>query len=169
MQLIQLLVRHLLFPDIGANHLLIPPDRRNEVAPCPEFVTQKIPQLSLKGIDRCKNPTGFHLAPGRCTNPSPKRTSAPSSSRLERHENRSSPVSASGRRRCRAPSWSTRRRDAGWVSAFLRVCSTSRLSGGDKHIGEFLWSVHHHVVTAVDANELPAPIIFEPCGELLER
>jgi hypothetical protein len=43
------------------------------------------------------------------------------------------------------------------------------LGGGDKHIGEFLRPVHHHVVTAVDADELPAPIIFEPCGELLER
>ena len=44
-----------------------------------------------------------------------------------------------------------------------------RLSGGDEHIGEFLRPIHHHVVAAGDADELPAPIILEASAELLER
>src|SRR5262245_38736852 len=43
------------------------------------------------------------------------------------------------------------------------------LSGGDEHIGELLRPVHHHVVAAGDADELPAPIILEASAELLER
>src|SRR5215475_10086299 len=47
--------------------------------------------------------------------------------------------------------------------------STSSLSNGDEHIGEFLRPVHHHVVAAGDADELPTPIILEASAELLER
>src|SRR5262249_29167262 len=34
-------------PDVGADHLLVPPDGRDEVPPRPEWVTQKIPRLAL--------------------------------------------------------------------------------------------------------------------------
>jgi hypothetical protein len=42
------------------------------------------------------------------------------------------------------------------------------LSGGDERGGEFLRLVHHHVVTACEADQLPAPIVFEARAELLE-
>src|SRR5215468_2699001 len=48
-------VGHLLVPDVRADHLLIPPDRRNKVPPGPELVAQKVPQLSfhvLRNPDR---------------------------------------------------------------------------------------------------------------------
>src|SRR5262245_49860711 len=42
------------------------------------------------------------------------------------------------------------------------------LSGGDERGGEFLRPVHHHVVTACEADQLPATIVFEARAELLE-
>ena len=45
--LIQLLVRDLLIFDVSADRLLVPPDGRNEVAPRPEFVAEKIAQLAF--------------------------------------------------------------------------------------------------------------------------
>ena len=38
---------YLLISDVGADHLLVPPDGRDEVPPRPKFVTQKIPQIEL--------------------------------------------------------------------------------------------------------------------------
>jgi hypothetical protein len=40
LQLIQLLVCYLLISDVGADHLLVPPDGLDEAPPRPEFVTQ---------------------------------------------------------------------------------------------------------------------------------
>src|SRR5262249_34350258 len=54
-QPVQLLVSDLLTFDVSADRLLIPPDGRNEVAPRPEFVTQKIALLAfhiLRNPDR---------------------------------------------------------------------------------------------------------------------
>ena len=42
------------------------------------------------------------------------------------------------------------------------------LSGGDERGGEFLRPVHHHVVTACEADQLAASIVFEARAELLE-
>jgi hypothetical protein len=44
----QLLVCYLLISDVGADHLLVPPDGRDEVRTRPEFVTRKIPQLAFQ-------------------------------------------------------------------------------------------------------------------------
>src|SRR5262249_30817460 len=43
------------------------------------------------------------------------------------------------------------------------------LDGCDEYISEFLWPVHHNVVTAGHADELPAPIILWARAELLKR
>src|SRR6516164_2775287 len=74
------------------------------------------------------------------------------------------------------------RRTAGSAAALAARCRKFRrgsfmmaapsgpsLSGGDEHIGEFLRPVHHHVVAAGDADELPAPIILEASAKLLKR
>jgi hypothetical protein len=46
---------------------------------------------------------------------------------------------------------------------------SSPLSGGDERSGQFLRPVHHHLVAAGYADELPVPIILKARAELLER
>jgi len=69
-QLIQL-VRQLLVPDIGANHLLIPPDGGNEVAPRPELVAQKILQLAFHVLRNPDRALSFQI-PASSWNTAPK-------------------------------------------------------------------------------------------------
>ena len=43
------------------------------------------------------------------------------------------------------------------------------LSGSDERGGKFLRPVHHNVMAAGDADELPGPVVLEARAELLER
>jgi hypothetical protein len=43
------------------------------------------------------------------------------------------------------------------------------LIGSDERGGKFLRPVHHNVMAAGDADELPGPVVLEARAELLER